>query len=230
VADLGAAAASSCGIASIRFASCSSSQPENGAGTGDGNTTRDCVFSPSTLSVRAERAGACTPTRPVYQASLIAVDVCGNETMSRPVEIPVWHDRNLRPPAGTVRFSTGSSQDTREGTNGAYATGCGAGSPAANGTSRDHSDADPEMEISQSAAMSVNSLKIGKASGAVQLNWTEPSLVAAINVTRFHVYRLDPATLFWTQIAEVTKQTHAYLDLVLSDGADWQYKVTAVIK
>ena len=53
---------------------------------------------------------------------------------------------------------------------------------------------------------------------------------AGINVTKFHVYRLDPVTLFWTQIAEVPKQTKSYSDPALGDGLDHQYKVTAVIK
>jgi hypothetical protein len=41
---------------------------------------------------------------------------------------------------------------------------------------------------------------------------------------------LDPATLFWTQIAEVPKQDLSVQDASLADGGDWQYKVTAVIK
>jgi len=87
------------------------------------------------------------------------------------------------------------------------------------------------MEISQNASISVGNLNPEKARGGnVRLTWTEPAHQAGINVTRFHVYRLDPATLFWTQIAEVTKQTTSYSDPVLNDGNAWQYKVTAVIK
>ena len=76
-----------------------------------------------------------------------------------------------------------------------------------------------------------NRLHIDKASGGnVRLTWTEPGHQATINVTRFHVYRLDPVTLFWTQIAEVTKQTDSHLDPALNDESSYQYKVTAVIK
>jgi hypothetical protein len=69
VFDTGAVAASSCGIASIQFASCSSSQPENGHGTGDGNTMRDCVYEPGALHLRVERDGACSPIGRVYAAT-----------------------------------------------------------------------------------------------------------------------------------------------------------------
>ncbi len=87
------------------------------------------------------------------------------------------------------------------------------------------------MEIDQNASISVGDLQIEKTSqGNVRLTWTEPTHEAGINVTRFHVYRLDPVTLFWTQIAEVTKQTTSYLDPVLNDGLSHQYKITAVIK
>ena len=59
---------------------------------------------------------------------------------------------------------------------------------------------------------------------------TEPAHQAGIIVTRFHVYRLDPVTLLWTLLAEVTKQKTSYQDASLNDGRNWQYKVTAVIK
>jgi hypothetical protein len=228
VADTGAVAASSCGVASIQFASCSSSQPENGTGTGDGNTFRDCVYEPASLHLRVERDGACSPIGRVYQTKLIAVDVCGNVTTSSATDIPVWHSRNVPPSAGAVRVSTGNSADTRTGTNGTYGTGCGGGSPAANGTINDHSDADPEMEIAQQAAIDVNDLSVAKGSGNVQLTWGAPVQIG--QVTRFHIWRLDPVTLFWTQIAEVSKETNTYLDAILSDGRSWEYKVTAVIK
>jgi hypothetical protein len=100
VSDTGAAATSSCGIASIQFASCNSSQPENGNGTGDGNTMRDCVYEPGALHLRAERDGACSPIGRVYTTSLVAVDVCGNATTSNPMEVAVWHDRG-NPPTST---------------------------------------------------------------------------------------------------------------------------------
>jgi hypothetical protein len=231
VSDTGAVAASSCGIASIQFASCSSSQPENGHGTGDGNTMRDCVYEPGALHLRVERDGACSPIGRVYAATLIAVDVCGNVTTSNLIDVNVWHDRAQAPTQGTVRVSTGNSQDVRNGTNGTYGTDCGAGAPSANGTNHDHSDADPEMEISQNAAVSVGDLRIDQATGGnLKLTWTEPAHEATINVTRFDIYRLDPTTLFWTQIAEVSKHTTWYQDPVLNDGNGWQYKVTAVIK
>jgi len=74
-------------------------------------------------------------------------------------------------------------------------------------------------------------LNLEKASGGnARLTWSEPAHQPGIIVTRFHVYRLDPVTLFWTQIAEVTKQTTSYLDPVLNDGVAHQYKITAVIK
>ena len=229
VTDTGAVAESSCGIASVQFASCASSQPENGTGTGDGNTLRDCVYEPATLHLRAERDGACSPIGRIYGTTLLAVDVCGNVTNSNPVTVNVWHDRAHPPTQGTVRFSTGNSQDVRNGTDGTYGTGCGAGSPAANGTINDHSDADPEMEIAQQAAIDVNGLHLGKdGSGNVELTWSAP--VQFGQVTRFHIWRLNPITLFWTQVAEVSSQTNAYPDPILNDGSSWQYKVTAVIK
>jgi hypothetical protein len=226
VADSGAAASSTCGIASISFASCSSSQPENAIGTGDGNSTRDCVYNGGTLSLRAERDGACSPIGRVYETKLIAVDVCGNTTTSNAVDIPVWHDRAHPPVQGSVRFSTGNTNDTRAGNNGTYGTDCGSGIPAANGSIHDHSDADPEMEITQQASISVNDLHIGKSGGNVNLTWTTPG--PSGQVTRFHVYKLDPLTLFWTQVAELTRQTTSFSEPV--DGSSWQYKVSAVIK
>ncbi len=226
VADTGAAASSACGISSISFASCSSSQPENAIGTGDGNTLRDCVYSGGTVSMRAERDGGCSPIGRLYTTRLIAVDACGHTALSNTTSVPVWHDRAHPPVQGTVRFSTGNSQDVRAGTNGTYGTDCGTGGPTANGSIHDHSDADPEMEISQGAAVDVNSLRVGKNSGNVVLTWTAPVQIG--QVTRFHVWQLDPMTLFWTQIAEVTKQTTSFT--VTGDASSWQYKVSAVIK
>jgi hypothetical protein len=233
VAATGAVAASSCGIASVQFASCSSSQPENGTGTGDGNSVRDCVYEPGALHVRAERDGACSPIGRVYTTTVVAVDVCGNQTASNPFDIGVWHDRGHAPAAGTIVAATAGSDtiDTRNGTNGTYGTSCGTGSSSVNGTVQDHSDADPDMEVEQFAAIDVNSLALTKgASGNLTLNWTAPSYVAPINVTRYHIYRLDPATLFWTLVLEVPKQTTSYQDPILNDGHNWQYRVTAVIK
>jgi uncharacterized repeat protein (TIGR01451 family) len=227
-ANTGAAATSSCGSASIQFASCSSSQPDNSNGTGDGNTTRDCVYAPDVLSLRAERDGACSPIGRVYESTVIAVDACGRTATSNPFDVVVWHDRAHPPTQGTVRFSTGNSQDTRAGTTGTYGTDCGLGSPLANGTIQDHSDADPEMEIAQNAALDVNDLQLAKNGGSVQLTWNSP--VQSGQVTRYHVWRLDPLTLFWTQIAEVTRTTTTYSDPVLSNAAGFQYKISAVIK
>jgi VCBS repeat protein/slime mold repeat-containing protein len=229
LASTGAAASSTCGIASIQFVSCSSSQPENGTGTGDGNSMRDCVYEPGALHLRAERDGACSPIGRVYTTSLVAVDVCGNRTTSNPVDVGVWHDRG-NPPAGvTVVSAHGSNQsDFRAGTNGAYGADCGAGGPFANGTVHDDSDADPEMEIAQQAAVNVDDLRLEKGASDLELTWGTPVQIG--QVTRFHVWRLDAATLFWSQVAEVSKQTTSYQDPSLNDGSNWQYKVTAVIK
>jgi N-acetylneuraminic acid mutarotase len=233
VADTGAVASSQCGIASLRFASCSSSQPENGTRTADGNSMRDCVYEPGALHLRAERDGACSPVGRVYEMQMIAVDVCGNATTSNPFRISVWHDRAAAPSTGTIYQGNGGSGATRPGTNGTYGPACGAGSPACgeSGQAHDSSDADPQMEIAQSAAISVNNLHLDKAPGGnIRLTWTEPPHQPTINVTRFHIYRLDPLTLFWTQIAEVTKQSTSWLDPVLNDAVGYAYKVTAVIK
>jgi hypothetical protein len=228
-------AASACGIVSVGFVSCDSSQPDNAVGVGDGNSTRDCVYEPGAVHLRAERDGACSPLGRVYTMSVVAVDSCGNSAASNPFEVGVWHDRGHGPTTGTV-FSAnpGSNQnDTRPGLPGTSGPGCGPGNPGCGeaGQPHDHSDADPDMEVEQNASIDVDSLSVEKASGGnVRLRWTEPPHAAGINVTRFHIYRLDPATLFWTQIAEVTKQTISYQDAVLNDGNSWQYKVTAVIK
>jgi cysteine-rich repeat protein len=233
VAATGAAAASFCGITSIQFASCSSSQPENGTGVGDGNTFRDCVYEPTALHLRAERDGACSQVGRVYEMRMAAVDVCGNTTTSNPFDVGVWRDRSNPPAGGTiVHATTGSNtSDTRNGPNGTYGTDCGAGNANVNGTSNDHTDADPEMEISENAAISVDDLHVDKTtSGRVLLTWSEPAHGATLNVTKFHVYRLDLVTLLWSQVAEVSKQTNTYVDPLLSGESGWQYKVTAVIK
>jgi uncharacterized repeat protein (TIGR01451 family) len=228
VSQMGATASSACGIASIQVASCSSSQAENATDTGDGNTTRDCVFAGGTVSVRAERDGACSPTGRVYETTLVAVDVCGNTATSNPVDIAVWHDRGHAPAGGTVYAGT-SDADHSTATNGTYGAGCGAGSACANGTTHDDSDADPEMEISQNASVSVTTLQLARASGGnVKLSWESP--VPNGQVTRYHIYRLDPVTFDWTMIAEVSKLTTSFQDPVLSDGHNYQYKVAAVIK
>ena len=230
VANTGAAATSQCGIAAINFASCDSSQAENSVGTGDGNSTRDCVCAPGLLSVRAERDGSCSPTGRVYGSRLVAVDVCGNSTTSNTFDVGVWHDRSQAPSGATIVHANGGQNEARTGANGTYGAGCGAGSANTNGTIHDHSDADPEMEISQYAAVTVDDLRVEKATGGnVNLTWYLDHEAGAI-VTRFHVYRLDPVTLFWTKIAEVTKQTKSYLDPILNDAVGCQYKVTAVIK
>ena len=166
--------------------------------------------------------------------TLVAVDVCGNTTASNPFDVGVWHDRGHAPTTGPVYSANGSNQnDTRPGTNGNYGDGCGAGNTSCGetGQAHDSSDADPEMEISQNASISVDDLCLERASGEnIELTWTEPAHQAGINITRFHVYRLDPVTLFWTQIAEVTKQTSSFQDPSRNDGKNWLYKVTAVIK
>jgi hypothetical protein len=235
VANTGATATSQCGIASIGFASCNSSQPENGNGVGDGNSTRDCVYEPGALHLRAERDGACSPLGRVYSSSVVATDVCGNTATSNSFDVGVWHDRGHGPDLPYLSANPGSNQnDTRAGVNGSYGSGCGPGlKPACDvtGQPHDNSDADPEMEISQNASISVGDLHLDKASGGnAKLTWTEPAHQAGINVTRFHIYRLDPVSLFWTQIAEVTKQTTSYQDPILNDGNNWLYKVTAMIK
>jgi uncharacterized repeat protein (TIGR01451 family) len=232
----GVVATSQCGIASIGFASCHSSQEENAHGTGDGNSTWDCAYSADTLSVRAARNGACSPLGRVYTSSVSATDVCGNTAVSNTFDIGVWHDRGHGPNLPHFSANPGSNQnDTRQGVagfvDGTYGTGCGSGiNPSCDeaGQQHDSSDADPEMEISQIASISVDNLKISKSGANALLTWTTPG--APGQVTRFHVYRLDPITLFWTQIAEVSKQTTSYLDPVLSDGLGHQYKIAAVIK
>jgi len=235
VADTHAEATSTCGIASMTFASCNSSQPENGSGVGDGNSTRDCVFEPGNLHLRAERDGACSPAGRVYSSTVVAVDVCGNSATSNSFDLGVWHDRDHGPTTGPIYSAAAGSHpnDTRAGANGTYGTACGSGSAACGETGQPHdsSDADPEMEIEQSVSLSVVDLRLSRVSGNnVELAWTEPTHEAGLTVTRFHVYRLDPVNLFWTQIAEVSKQTTAYLDPVMDDGLNHQYKVTAVIK
>jgi hypothetical protein len=238
LATTGAAATSQCGIASIGFSSCQSSQEENAHGTGDGNSTWDCAYSAGTLSLRAERNGACSPLGRVYTSSVVATDVCGNSTVSNSFDVGVWHNRGEQPRLPHFSANPGSNQnDTRAGvsgfSDGTYGTGCGGGiNPSCDeiGQTHDSSDADPEMEINQNASISVGDLHISKSGGSALLTWSEPAHEPGVIVTRFHVYRLDPITLFWTQIAEVSKQTTSYLDPVMSDGLAHQYKIAAVIK
>jgi hypothetical protein len=235
LATTGAAASSQCGIASIGFASCSSSQEENAHGTGDGNSTRDCAYTADTLSLRAERNGACSPLGRVYTSSVSATDVCGNTAVSNSFDVGVWHDRGHGPRLPHFSANPGSNQnDQRPGaTNGTYGTGCGPGiNPSCDevGQTHDSSDEDPEMEISQEAAISVGDLKINKSGANALLTWTEPAHQPGHPVTRFHVWRLDPVTLFWTHLAELSKQTTSYQDPVLTDSLPRQYKVSAIIK
>jgi hypothetical protein len=164
---------------------------------------------------------------------LIATDVCGNRALSDPFEMGVWHDRGHAPVTGTVYAGHGGSGATRTGTNGSYNPGCGSGNPTCGeeGQAHDASDADPEMEIDQLVSISVDDLRLEKAAGgSVELTWTEPLPAASVHVTRFHVYRLDPETRSWTLIGEVGRQTTSFHDPIQSDGNDWQYKVTAMIK
>src|SRR5262249_905386 len=128
VSDTGATAASACGIAAIQFGSCVSSQPENATGTGDGNSTRDCLYEAGALHLRAERDGSCSPVGRVYEATLVAIDVCGNAAISNPLDVGVWHDREHAPSGGVVYSSSGGTSDTRNGMNGTYGAGCGVGS------------------------------------------------------------------------------------------------------
>jgi uncharacterized repeat protein (TIGR01451 family) len=233
VANTGAVASSACGIASVAFNSCHSSQPENGNGVGDGNTTRDCTYEPGAVHFRSERDGACSPHGRDYSSTLIATDVCGNSTVSNSFDIGVWHDRG-HGPVGMPLYAPvpgSNTNDTRPGTNGTYGTGCGSGTCGEAGQAADTSDAQPEMEIQQQASITVNNLQLEKASGGnVKLTWTDPSQSAGINVTRFHVYHQDPVSGAWTLLAEVSKQTLSYQTPVLNDGLGHQYKVTAVIK
>jgi uncharacterized repeat protein (TIGR01451 family) len=236
LASTGVVASSQCGIASIGFNSCSSSQEETAHGTGDGNTTWDCSYSADTLSLRAERNGVCSPLGRVYTSSVSATDVCGNTATSNSFDIGVWHDRGHGPRLPHLSANPGSNlQDTRSDdagfSNGTYGTGCGPGfNPACDeaGQQHDSSDADPEVEISQIAAISVGNLHIGKSGQNALLTWTTPGPQG--QVTRFHVYRLDPATLFWTMIAELPKTSNSYLDPVMADGLSHNYKIAAVIK
>lgn len=129
VADTGAAASSQCGVTSIQFASCSSSQPENATGAGDGNTTRDCVYEPGALHLRAEQDGSCSPVGRMYASTLIAIDACGHTSVSNPVDVPVWPGPGHPTVQGSVRSSTGNGNDVRNGTNGTYGIDCGSGGP-----------------------------------------------------------------------------------------------------
>lgn len=230
VGNTGAAATSQCGIASIEFASCASSQHENTNGVGDGNSTRDCVYEPGALHLRAERDGACSPKGRVYTSSVVATDVCGNSTASSSFDVGVWHDRGHAPTGmNTYSANPGSNQnDTRAGMNGSYGVGCGPGTCNEAGQSSDMSDFDPEMEIFQEASLDVNNLTLARSSGNnVKLTWTNPSIG---QVTRFHVYRLDTVTRTWTKIGEVSKLTTTFDDPVLNDGVHHMYKVSAVVK
>ncbi len=230
-ANTGAVASHACGIASVEFAGCSSSQPENGTGVGDGNSTRDCVWTAGSVHFRSERNGACSPVGRRYSSTMVATDVCGNSTLSDSFDIGVWHDRG-HGPVGMPLYAPvpgSNTNDTRPGNNGSYGTDCGPGTCGEAGQEPDTSDFQPEMEIDQQASITVNDLQLEKASGGnLKLTWTEPQ--TGINVTKFHVYRQDPVTLVWTLLAEVTKQTLSYQDPVLNDGLRHQYKVTAVIK
>jgi hypothetical protein len=232
IADTGVAAASACGIASIEFASCTSSQPENGWGTGDGNAIRDCVYEPAALHMRAERDGACSPIGRVYESTVVVIDACGNRSISDPFRVGVWHDRGGAPPNGTIVHATDGSgtHDVRAGGNGTYGTDCGLGDAGTNGTVADASDSDPEMEIAQAAAVSVDDLRIDKALGLLKLHWTAPVPLAPSTVTRYHVYRLDPATMAWVQLDALNSQRTSFDVTIEVNGADVGYKVTAVIK
>ena len=224
VAQTGAAASGMCGIASIVFASCSSSQPENGSGTADGNTTRDCVFEPGVVHLRAERDGACSPIGRVYETRLVATDVCGNATVSDPLAIGVHHDRRHAPQSGTIY--AGTHDDEISGDDGDYGAGCGTGGTCVNGVTHDDSDEDPEMEIAQSAAVSVDDLRLVRGVTGIQLEWTAP---LQFGITRYHVWTLDPMVMSWTQIGgEVDR--HATSFPAASEGTSRHYKVTAVIK
>jgi len=170
-----------------------------------------------------------------YSSTLVATDVCGNTSAPAALTVSVWHDRGHNPDGPYYSANPGSNQNDQRplaiNSPGAYGTGCGTGTPCATGSGQDVSDFDPEMEIFQQASISVGDLRVDKASGGnVSLSWTEPAHAAGINVTRYHIYRLDPVTLFWTQLAEVTRQTTSWMDPALDDGLEHQYKISAVIK
>ena len=222
-----------CPVADVQFASCLSSQAENGPGTGDGNTIRDCVYEPEAVHVRAERDGACGPTGRVYVTRLVAIDVCGNSTISDALEIGVWHHRGQPPVSATIYHAAPGSGtvDTRDGTNGMYGGGCGSGTACAIGAGVDRSDSDPEMEIAQRAAISVDDLSVRMVSGAhVILTWTEPVHASGVDVTKFHVYRQDPVIGNGELGAELPPHTLAFQDPIVNDAVNVWYKVTAVIK
>jgi hypothetical protein len=216
-----------CEIATLSFVACASSQPENGTGTGDGNTTRDCVYEPGTVHMRAERDGACSPTGRVYATRLAAVDVCGNLALSAWLEVGVAHDRGHAPAYGTVYSGAG---DARSGNNGVYGAGCGDAGACASGGARDWSDSDPEAEIDQRAALDVLSLLVHKAATGAELSWTLPVDPGAPGVTRFHVYRQVPGARYWDLVAVLPSTSVRWMDAPQEGRSFWFYKVTAVIK
>lgn len=123
-----AAAHDVCHPITLNYSSCASSQPENT--TGDGNSTRDCVFTETLLSMRAERRGDCANVDRRYSSTVDAVDSCGNTTRSDAFGVCVYHDMGHQPPLTGPVFSAnpGSNQnDFRPGTNGTYGAGCGPG-------------------------------------------------------------------------------------------------------
>jgi len=131
VADTGIQAQAVCGGLTYRFASCASSQPEDQAGGGDGQTLRDCVYEPAALHLRAERDATCSPNGRTYAMTMIVTDACGNSTISRPFTVCVWQDKEHGPDPSLGRIYSavpGANQnDTRQGTNGTYGTTCATG-------------------------------------------------------------------------------------------------------
>ena len=128
VQDTGIVATDACGDVSFAFSSCTSSQPENDQA--DGNSVRDCVYEPSALHLRAERAGSCSPLGRAYESTITATNVCGVSVTSDPFGACVTHDRRAGPGEDATVFSAnpGSNQNSeRPGINGTYGTGCGEG-------------------------------------------------------------------------------------------------------
>lgn len=149
VENTGIVAHDTCGPVVYSFASCASSQPENT--TSDGNSLRDCVMDGTSLHLRAERRGDCSPLGRVYTTAVQVTNGCGVSTTSQPLTACVWHDRSNAPPAGSTIYSANpasNQSDTRPGVNGTYGTDCGPGCGAtcSSPTNVDLSDPDRDRD------------------------------------------------------------------------------------
>jgi hypothetical protein len=133
LAETGIEAVDLCGNgAELRFsAQSSSSQAEDDPDLGDGSSVDDVMISPDgqTISLRAERSGACGPMDRTYTLYVEAVDSLGNVSVSEPFSVCVYHDQGHEPPGPYRSANPGSSSDdTRPGwTEGGYGVGCGPG-------------------------------------------------------------------------------------------------------